>query len=38
MRTGDVTLRTIEEIFAVARFLGDAANGNDLSDLFSVFP
>jgi len=32
------TLRTIEEIFAVAPFLGDAANENDLSDLFSVFP
>ena len=32
------TLRTLEEIFAVAPFLGDAANENDLSDLFSVFP
>jgi phospholipase C len=32
------TLRTIEEIFGVAPFLGDAANQTDLSDLFSQFP
>jgi phospholipase C len=32
------TLRTMEEIFGVTPLLGDAANQQDLSDLFSVFP
>jgi phospholipase C len=32
------TLRTIQEIFAVTPLLGDAADEQDLSDLFSVFP
>jgi phosphatidylinositol-3-phosphatase len=32
------TLRTIQEIFGVTPFLGDAANATDLSDLFRVFP
>jgi hypothetical protein len=31
-------LRTLEEIFGVTPYLGDAANQPDLSDLFSVFP
>jgi hypothetical protein len=31
-------LRTLEEIFGVAPYLGDAANQPDLKDLFSVFP
>ncbi|HLY28613.1 MAG TPA: alkaline phosphatase family protein [Aggregatilineales bacterium] len=30
------TLRTIEEIFGVSPFLGDAANQDDLSDLFNL--
>jgi hypothetical protein len=32
------TLRTVQEIFGVTPLLGDAANQQDLSDLFSVFP
>jgi hypothetical protein len=32
------TLRTLEEIFGVSPFLGDAQNQADLSDLFAVFP
>jgi hypothetical protein len=32
------TLRSMEEIFSVGPFLGDAANANDLSDLFTSFP
>ncbi|HEU5334527.1 MAG TPA: alkaline phosphatase family protein [Terriglobales bacterium] len=32
------TLRTIEEIFGVSPFLGDAARESDLRDLFRVFP
>ena len=28
------TLRTLQEIFGVGPFLGDAANARDLSDLF----
>jgi hypothetical protein len=32
------TLRTMEEIFGVQPFLGDAANATDLSDLFTSFP
>ncbi len=32
------TLRTIEEIFSLKPFLGDAKNEQDLRDLFSVFP
>lgn len=32
------TLRTVEEIFGVRPFLGDAAHEQDLSNLFSVFP
>ena len=31
-------LRTVQEIFGVQPFLGDAANATDLSDLFSTFP
>jgi phosphatidylinositol-3-phosphatase len=31
-------LRTLEEIFQVSPYLGDAANQPDLRDLFSVFP
>jgi len=36
--THSSTLRTLEEIFGVSPFLGDAANANDLSDLFKTFP
>lgn len=36
--THSSTLRTIQEIFKVTPFLGDAAQATDLSDLFSVFP
>lgn len=36
--THSSTLRTVQEIFGVEPFLGDAANSNDLSDLFRVFP
>ncbi len=36
--THSSTLRTMEEIFAVQPFLGDAANATDLSDLFTSFP
>ena len=32
------TLRTIQEIFGVTPLLGDAADEQDLSDLFNVFP
>jgi phosphatidylinositol-3-phosphatase len=32
------TLRTMEEIFGVTPLLGDAANQQDLSDLFTTFP
>jgi hypothetical protein len=32
------TLRTLEEIFGVTPLLRDAANQQDLSDLFTVFP
>ncbi len=32
------TLRTLEEIFSVTPFLGDAARATDLSDLFKQFP
>ena len=32
------TLRTLEEIFGVSPFLGDAAHASDLSDLFQKFP
>lgn len=31
-------LRTLEEIFQVSPFLGEAANPSDLRDLFSTFP
>jgi hypothetical protein len=31
-------LRTLQEIFGVTPYLGDAANATDLSDLFSSFP
>ncbi len=31
-------LRTVQEIFGVTPFLRDAANAEDLSDLFDVFP
>ncbi len=36
--THSSTLRTIQEIFNLTSFLGDAAKANDLSDLFSKFP
>jgi hypothetical protein len=36
--THSSTLRTMEEIFGVSPFVGDAANATDLSDLFSTFP
>jgi hypothetical protein len=36
--THSSTLRSVQEIFAVAPFLGDAANATDLSDLFKSFP
>ena len=36
--THSSTLRSLEEIFNVQPFLGDAANATDLSDLFSSFP
>ena len=36
--THSSTLRTIQEIFGVTPFLGDAANAADLSDLFTAFP
>lgn len=32
------TLRTLQELFGVKPFLGDAANATDLSDLFQTFP
>jgi hypothetical protein len=36
--THSSTLRTLEEIFGVAPFLGDAAHATDLRDLFKTFP
>jgi phospholipase C len=36
--THSSTLRTLEEIFGVSPFLGDAAKANDLRDLFAKFP
>jgi hypothetical protein len=36
--THSSTLRTVEEIFNLTPFLGDASNATDLSDLFSQFP
>ncbi len=36
--THSATLRTLQEIFQVSPFLGDAANGPDLSDLFTNLP
>jgi phospholipase C len=36
--THSSTLRTIEELFGLTTFLGDAANATDLSDLFRTFP
>jgi hypothetical protein len=36
--THSSTLRSIQTIFAVSPFLGDAANATDLSDLFRSFP
>jgi phospholipase C len=36
--THSSTLRTLEEIFGVSPYLGDAANATDLRDLFSTFP
>jgi hypothetical protein len=36
--THSSTLRTIQEIFNVTPFLGDAAQATDLSDLFRIFP
>lgn len=36
--THSSTLRTVEEIFGVSPYLGDAANATDLSDLFVRFP
>ena len=31
-------LRSLQEIFGVGPFLGDAAHATDLSDLFKTFP
>ncbi len=36
--THSSTLRTLQEIFGVTPLLGDAANANDLRDLFKTFP
>jgi hypothetical protein len=36
--THSSTLRTVQEIFGVKPFLGDAARSNDLSDLFRTLP
>jgi hypothetical protein len=36
--THSSTLRTIQEIFGLSPFLGDAANATDLSDLFTALP
>ncbi len=36
--THSSTLRTLEDIFGLVPYLGDAANAKDLSDLFRVFP
>jgi hypothetical protein len=36
--THSSTLRTLQEIFGVRPLLGDAANANNLSDLFSTYP
>jgi hypothetical protein len=36
--THSSTLRTLQEIFGVTPFLGDATNATDLSDLFAAFP
>jgi hypothetical protein len=36
--THSSTLRTLQEIFGVSPFLGDAANATDLHDLFKTFP
>jgi phosphatidylinositol-3-phosphatase len=36
--THSSTLRTVEEIFGLSPMLRDAANANDLSDLFRTFP
>jgi hypothetical protein len=36
--THSSTLRTLQEMFGVSPFLGDAANATDLSDLFTHLP
>ncbi len=36
--THSSTLRTVQEIFGLSPFLGDAANATDLSDLFTQLP
>jgi len=36
--THSSTLRTVQEIFGLSPFLGDAANATDLADLFSTLP
>jgi hypothetical protein len=36
--THSSTLRTVQEIFGLSPFLGDAANATDLSDLFTDLP
>jgi phospholipase C len=36
--THSSTLKTMEEIFGVSPYLGDAQNATDLSDLFATFP
>jgi hypothetical protein len=36
--THSSTPRTMEEIFGVRSFLGDAAHATDLRDLFAMFP
>lgn len=36
--THSSTLRTVQEIFGLSPFLGDAANATDLADMFSTLP
>ena len=36
--THSSTLRSVQEIFGITPFIGDAANATDLSDLFTSFP
>jgi phospholipase C len=36
--TTSSTLRSLQEIFGVSPFIGDAANANDVSEMFTSFP